>query len=115
VLLLKALIDIYKGKRKHIYSCFIEFSSAFDHVWHSGLIYKLYRSGVSSTFIKLLHNMYSNLNCCVKQGVHLSENFTVNKGTRQGCNMSPTLFKLYISDLENCFNGEKCDPIRIGT
>jgi hypothetical protein len=88
-----------KYRRKHIYSCFIDFSSAFDNVWHSGLIYKLHKCGVSSKLIKLLNNMYSKLQSCVKQDNHVSANFPVDKGTRQGCNMSPTLFKLYLSDL----------------
>ena len=59
--------------------------------------------------------MYNKLESCVKQGVDVSENCTVNKGTRQGCNMSPTLFKLYLSDFAKEFIEEKSNLIEIGT
>ena len=99
VLVLKAFIDLYKKKHKHIYACSIDLSSAFDNVWHSGLIYKLNQSGVSSKIVKLLYTMYNKLECCVKQGVDVSKNFKLNKGTKHGCSMSLALFKQYISDL----------------
>lgn len=58
--------------------------------------------------------MYIKLKSCVKQDNNLSEKFSVNKGTRQGCSMSPTLFKLYLSDLHNCCLSDECHPIKIG-
>lgn len=115
ILLLKAIIDAYKLKRKHVYSCFIDFSAAFDSVWHSGLMYKLYHNGVSSKFVNLLHNMYKNLKSCVKQDDIVSKLFSVERGTKQGCTLSPTLFKLYLSDLNKCFESSECDPVIMGS
>ena len=115
ILLLKAIIDAYKRQRKHVYSCFIDFAAAFDSVWHAGLIYKLYHCGVSNKIVKLLHNMYGKLQCCIKNDFKVSEYFNVYNGTRQGCNMSPTLFKLFLSDIEKCFENPECNPVTFGS
>ena len=59
--------------------------------------------------------MYTKLKTCVKQGTNMSDEFTCSKGTRQGCNMSPTLFKMYLNDLHEIFNVKECDPVRVDT
>jgi hypothetical protein len=39
---LKTLIDKYVERNsKPLYACFVDFKSAFDTVWHQGLLYKL--------------------------------------------------------------------------
>jgi hypothetical protein len=114
ILLLKALIDSYKQRRKHIYACFVDFASAFDTVWHQGLILKLHRIGLSNKIIKLLQCMYSNIQSCIKKQGVVSETFVCNKGTRQGCCLSPTLFNIYINDLQECLNTADCDPVKAG-
>ena len=114
ILLLKALIDSYKQKKKHIYACFVDFSSAFDSIWHQGLIYKMYKNGFSNKIIKLLQSMYNKIQSCVKKQGVISESFNCNKGTRQGCSLSPTLFNIYVNDLEKCINSEDCDPVKVG-
>ena len=39
---------------------------AFDSVWQSGLIYKLYQYGVKGKFFKVIKSMYSSIKSCVK-------------------------------------------------
>ena len=48
-----------------------------------------------------------------KRGQFVSENFKCEKGTRRGCNLSPTLFKIYINDLQDIFNAEICNPVKV--
>jgi exonuclease III len=113
LLLLKAIIDSYKRKGKHIYASFIDFASAFDKVWHAGLIYKMHKCGLSSKIVNLVQSMYSKIQSCIKRENYLGELFKCEMGTRQGCNLSPTLFKLYINDIQNIFNKRGCDPAMI--
>jgi hypothetical protein len=59
--------------------------------------------------------MYGKLKSCVKQGASMSEEFKCSKGTRQGCNMSPTLFKIYLNDLKEMLCVDECNPVRVDT
>ena len=50
---------------------------------------------------KSIQNLYLNTEACVKINNILTEWFLVNCGVRQGDNLSPTLFSLFINDLAN--------------
>ena len=52
-------------------------------------------SNINNTLIKALQNLYGN-KAQVKIGNQLSHPFNITKGLRQGCCISPTLFKIYI-------------------
>ena len=113
ILLLKTIIDLYKKKKKHIYACFVDFSSAFPSVWRVGLFYKLYETGLSSKFVNIIQNLYSNTKCQVKVDNRLSETFTTSFGTKQGCNLSPTLFNLFTNDLPKVLLKSNMMPVKI--
>ena len=46
---------------------FVDFKSAFDTVWHQGLLYKLKAAGVGTKFYNIIQNtcMYSKTEVCV--------------------------------------------------
>jgi len=52
-------------------------------------------SNINNTAIKALQILYGNT-AQVKIGNILSQPFKITKGLRQGCCISPTLFKFYI-------------------
>jgi len=47
--------------------------------------------------IKVLKNLYDGSIARIKVGNRLSRKFCVNKGLRQECYVSPTLFKIYVA------------------
>jgi len=60
--------------------------------------------------------MYSQLYSCVKLRYgHITDYFNVCLGTRQGCNMSPTLFNLFINDLPSVLETCMGDPVSLGS
>lgn len=111
ILVLKTIIDSFKSKNKPLYACFIDLSKAFDTVWREGLYYKLLNLGVSSKFVNLIKSMYTNVKAQIKVNGKLSKEIMVKVGTRQGCNLSPSLFNVYLNDLPKALDPDLCDPV----
>ena len=59
--------------------------------------------------------MYSNIAARVKTANGLTNEFPIEIGTRQGCNLSPTLFNLFINDLPEELDLKNIDHIKIGS
>ncbi|XP_061174937.1 uncharacterized protein LOC133184104 isoform X3 [Saccostrea echinata] len=100
---------VYKTKRKKK----SDFKQAFDTVWRHGLWTKILQSGIDGKCFRFIRNMYKGIKSKVQIGQHLSDFFMCNVGVRQGENLSPFLFSLFINDLEdyltrNQINGFTC-------
>ena len=50
--------------------------------------------------MKLIFNMYQDTKACIKLNNKLSNSFVCNIGVRQGDNLSPLLFALFVNDFE---------------
>ena len=57
--------------------------------------------------------MYSNVSSCVKYKDKLSKYFKVYTGSRQGCYLSPSLFKIFVDDIFDAMHKAKNHPITI--
>ena len=64
--LLRESIFYAKENGSKFYVCFQDVKKAFDCVWHDGLIYKLYNSGINKTFCRLIVDMYTDMSSCVR-------------------------------------------------
>jgi hypothetical protein len=114
IFMLHTIIQMYKKKQKHVFTCFVDFSKAFDSIWREGLFYKLLKNDISTKFCKLLQNMYSKLNSSVKiSNDFCTESFKSEVGTRQGCNLSPLVFIIFINDLIDLLKMYNCNPIKL--
>lgn len=102
---LHTIIDrhVYQNKSK-IFACFIDFEKAFDSIWHEGLFLKLLENGIGGKTFDLISTMYKNNTCAVKIGNKRTEFFSQQRGVRQGCPLSPTLFNIYINELAKALN-----------
>ena len=106
IFIINSAIQYYKKKSIPIYACFVDFQKAFDSVNHAHLWTKLASLGVSSTMITLLQNMYAKAVSVVQVNEEVSSQFPCLNGVRQGCTLSPLLFSLFISDLEQSLGEE---------
>ena len=98
---LNSLIEIMKVSKKKLFCAFIDFSQAFDSIWRGGLWRKLLFNSVNGNFFTIVYNMYENIKSCVRINDETSAFFPSECGVRQGENLSPLLFSLYLNDLEN--------------
>ena len=101
---LYCLIQIYLQSGRKLFCTFIDFKKAFDTVWRVGLWQKLISNNVNEKIFTSIRNMYSDIKSCVRQNSCFSNFFPCGVGVRQGENLSPILFALFINDLEEFFS-----------
>ena len=98
---LKSIVDIYLSKRKRLFSAFVDYAKAFDTVNRVKLWKKVISYGINGKILKVIINIYNKAKSCVKYNFgELSEIFTSGIGVRQGENLSPLLFSIFLNDLE---------------
>ena len=93
------IIENTKEFQKNIYSCFIDYATAFDCVDHSRLWNILKEMGIPDHLIYPLRNLYAGQEANVRTGHGTTDWFQTGKGVRQGCMLSPCLFNLYAEDI----------------
>jgi hypothetical protein len=101
--ILNSLIEFLKSKKKVLYCAFVDLKSAFDTVWRNGLWSKLVLQNVNGNFLQIIKSIYKNAKSCLKVNGVISDYFPSNIGVRQGENLSPLLFSLYLNDLHDFF------------
>ena len=97
IFVVKSIIEEAKSRGTPIYGCFVDLKKAFDTVWRAGLFYKMLTNHkFSSKFVKIIRNMYVGLKGATKVNGYISNNFDISIELRQGCNLSPYLFNIYM-------------------
>ena len=86
-------------KKKRLYYCFVDYSKAFDTVNRAALWSKLLAKGIGGKLIKSIYSMYNNAKSCISISGKTSGYFACKTGVRQGENLSPLLFLIFLSDL----------------
>ena len=101
IFIMHALIHIINGCKRKVYCAFVDFKSAFDTVWTAGLWRNIIDSNIDRKVFKVIKNMYTNIKSCVSLNDNSSNFFVSNMGVKQGENLSPFLFLIFMNDLED--------------
>ncbi|MCG8110258.1 MAG: reverse transcriptase family protein, partial [Candidatus Thiodiazotropha taylori] len=112
--IINSLVEMFKAKHNKLFCTFIDFKQAFDTVWRDGLWYKLKRYNINGKCHNLIQNLYNNIKSRIYTSDGTSAFFPCTQGVRQGENLSPFLFSIFLNDLENHFTvckqkGITCD------
>lgn len=95
---LQQIIEKRVARNLSTHLVFIDLEKAYDTVPLKFLFNILTRTDINKGYIRALHNIYKNPKSAVKTQNTFSEPFRVTKGLKQGCCLSPTLFKIYIQE-----------------
>ena len=105
IFVLKHIIDIYLFNRRKLYCAFIDYKAAYDKIDRVLLWGKLLKSGINGSIFKVIFNMYSEVKSCIQTNGQLTEYFSCSLGLRQGENLSPILFALFVNALKEYLQG----------
>lgn len=78
---------------------FIDYEKAFDTLHRKTLWKIMERRGIPLHLIQVIKSIYAKTMNRISIKGKLSEEFMINKGVRQGCSLSPSLFNIYIDDI----------------
>lgn len=79
--------------------CLLDIQSAFDTVWHDGLIFKLKNFGFRSILVRMIRSFLSERTFTIGSAEEVSNVKFAPAGSPQGSVLSPLLWNLFISDI----------------
>lgn len=97
---LRAVIEEARHRSSKVYCCFVDFRKAFDSVPREDLLQRLKDINTSHSRLTAVMRLYESVLGRLRTVGGLSEFIRSTIGVKQGCPLSPTLFGIYIDELE---------------
>ncbi len=114
---LTSVINNRLDEHKDTFAAFIDLEKAFDWIDRDMLFYRLLQYNIDGKMYKAVKSLYNDCYTCIRINNHYTDWFPVTTGVKQGDNISPTLFSLYINELAKEINnlnlGVKLDTVKI--
>ncbi|XP_029054544.1 uncharacterized protein LOC114881833 [Osmia bicornis bicornis] len=115
IYILKHVIDKQLAKKRgKLFAFFVDLKAAFDMVDRGRLWEAMEKSGIEKGLIARVKEIYRRSKCTIRVGEEVSEEFFTEMGVRQGCPLSPTLFAILISDIEEEFRKAQAGGVVVG-
>ena len=103
---LHVITNFYISQGKQLFCAFVDYSKAFDFIDRAYLWQKLLDSGIDGKVLQVIRDMYDNAKSHVSVNNNLSDPFPCQVGVRQGENMSPLLFAMFLNDFKSFLKGK---------
>lgn len=94
---------------KHLYAAFIDYKAAFDLINRAKLFKKLEKLGIPVYLVNAIKEIYRSTPYTIN-----GTKFFTDTGLKQGCPLSPLLFALYISDMEQVLRKWQSGGVIVG-
>ncbi|XP_043476186.1 uncharacterized protein LOC122507501 [Leptopilina heterotoma] len=104
-----------RGKKDKVYGMFIDLKKAYDTVDREKLWNIMKKVGISEYLIEKVKEIYYETKVRIKKKDGLTDEFWTSKGVRQGCVLSPILFCIYLTELEEEFKVRNIGGVKIGS
>ena len=92
----------------------IDAEKAFDKIQHPFMIKTLQKTGTEGTYLNIVKAIYDKPTSNIILNGEKLKAFPLRSGTRQGCPLSPLLFKIVMEVLAAAIRKEKMKGIQIG-
>ncbi len=96
---LSSIIRNKLNQKKEIFACYVDFRKAFDYLDRDLMLYRFLEYGIDGRFYDAIKGIYHRAFCAVKINGVMSDWFKSTQGTKQGDNLSPNCFSLYLNPL----------------
>ena len=113
IFILQTLIQKYTKNKGKLYGCFVDLKKAFDSVWRKGLIHKLREIGINQKTVNLIENIYNTTYTSLIYKNKILPEIQTTKGVKQGDNLSPLLFNIYVNDLPKEIEKGDTQPLKL--
>ena len=85
----------------------IDVEKAFDKIKHAFMVKTLQKAGIEGTHLNNITAIYDKPTASVTLNGEKLKAFPLKSGTRQGCPLSPLLFKIVLEVLATAIRAEK--------
>ena len=111
---LRILCEKYLQHQQSLYHVFIDFKKALDKVWHAALWATMMKYNIGSKLVRTIEHLYDNATSPVIFNSSIEDWFQTTVGVRQGCLLSPMLFKNFLERIMTDALGNHQGTVSIG-
>ena len=96
---LRMLMEKYREGQKELHCVFVDLEKAYDRVPREELWYCMIKSGIVEKYVRLVQDMYEEIETMVRCAIGTTEGFKVKVGLHQGSALTPFLFAVIMDRL----------------
>jgi hypothetical protein len=112
IFFLTQMIEKKRATNRDLHLLFIGLTKAYDSVPLNKLWETLDKSTINARLIEAIKSLYKGASSKIKIITQITNSFNITKGLRQGCSLSPTLFKICLDRVLINWK-RKCQPMGI--
>ena len=111
IFILCAIINKQRCLSKPLYTCFVDFTKAFDYINKTALYYKYLNRGIDGNLLNVIRSIFSKAECRVKGESRISDIIKSKYVVLQGGMLSPKLFTEFLQDISATFDQDQGIPV----